>query len=59
MLILDRVGMPGSTQPIEGLAENQLAVMLAESGLRLQKRRELPGRLPGFALLSAVTTNEL
>ena len=59
MLILDRVGMPGSTQPIEGLAENQLAVMLAESGLRLQKRHELPGRLPGFALLSAVTTNEL
>jgi SAM-dependent methyltransferase len=43
---------------LTGLAENQLAVMLAEAGLRSGKRRDLAGRLPGFALLRAVPALE-
>lgn len=43
---------------LTGLAENQLAVMLAEAGLRSGKRRDLAGRLPGFALLQAVPALE-
>ena len=43
---------------LAGLAENQLAVMLAEAGLRSGKRRDLAGRLPGFALLQAVPALE-
>jgi len=58
MLVLDRIGpVKGSLTTDygpEGLAENQLAVMLAEAGLRSARRRDLAGRLPGFALVSAL-----
>jgi len=33
--------------------------MLAEVGLRAGRRRDLAGRLPGFALLTAVPTLEM
>ena len=58
LFVLDRVGPVKSKlhagYGLEGLAENQLAVMLAEVGLRFGKRRDLAGRLPGFALIAAV-----
>jgi SAM-dependent methyltransferase len=62
LLILDRFGPVkaslGQRSVLGGLAENQLAVMLAEAGLRSGKRRDLAGRLPGFALLQAVPALE-
>lgn len=62
LLVLDRFG-PARTSldqrsALTGLAENQLAVMLAEAGLRSSPRRDLAGRLPGFALLRAVPALE-
>jgi ArsR family transcriptional regulator len=58
LLVLDRVGpVKANLSPghgLDGLAENQLAVMLAEAGLRSTRRRDLAGRLPGFALVSAL-----
>jgi len=48
-----------SGQGLGGLAENQLAVMLAEVGLRAGRRRDLAGRLPGFAILTALPTLEM
>ncbi len=62
LLVLDRFG-PARTSleqrtALSGLAENQLAVMLAEAGLRSGPRRDLAGRLPGFALLKAGTAFE-
>jgi SAM-dependent methyltransferase len=57
LLVLDRFGPVRSSleqgRGLSGLAENQLAVMLAEVGLRSSPRRDLAGRLPGFALLAA------
>jgi len=62
LLVLDRFGPACTTldqqRGLSGLAENQLAVMLAEAGLRSGTRRELAGRLPGFALLKATTAFE-
>jgi len=58
LLVLDRVGPVKANLTagygLEGLAENQLAVMLAEAGMRATRRRDLAGRLPGFALVSAL-----
>jgi DNA-binding transcriptional ArsR family regulator len=58
LLVLDRLGPVkanlSSGHGLDGLAENQLAVMLAEAGMRSTRRRELAGRLPGFALVFAV-----
>jgi len=57
LLVLDRVGPVAATveatRGIGDLKENQLSVMLGESGMRLAQRRELPGRVPGFALIMA------
>jgi len=57
LLVLDRFGPARKSldqdSGLTGLAENQLAVMLAEAGLRSGRRRDLAGRLPGFALLQA------
>lgn len=62
LLVLDRFGpVQASLTPgygLGGLAENQLAVMLAEAGLRAGRRRDLAGRLPGFALLAALPALE-
>jgi ArsR family transcriptional regulator len=62
LLVLDRfdpIRTSLDTQhSLSGLAENQLAVMLAEVGLRSGPRRDLAGRLPGFALLAAVPAME-
>ncbi len=63
IFVLDRIG-PVKSQldqayGPDGLAENQLAVMFAEAGLRIGGRRDLAGRLPGFALLSATPTLEM
>jgi SAM-dependent methyltransferase len=62
LLILDRFGPARKSldqrSELSGLAENQLAVMLAEAGLRSGNRRDLAGRLPGFALLRAVPALE-
>jgi len=63
LIVLDRFG-PARTNlnmrhAVGGLAENQLAVMLAEAGLRAGRRRDLAGRLPGFALLTALPAIEL
>ena len=62
LLVLDRFGPARKslerTNALSGLAENQLAVMLAELGLRSTPRRDVAGRLPGFALLRAVTAFE-
>jgi ArsR family transcriptional regulator len=58
LLVLDRVGPVKASlsagSGLGGLAENQLAVMLAEAGLRGRRRRDLAGRLPGFALVTAL-----
>jgi DNA-binding transcriptional ArsR family regulator/SAM-dependent methyltransferase len=58
LLVLDRIGPVKANlsagHGLDGLAENQLAVMLAEAGMRATRRRDLAGRLPGFALLSAL-----
>lgn len=58
LLVLDRVGPVKANlstgRGLDGLAENQLAVMLAEAGMRSKRRRDLAGRLPGFALVSAL-----
>lgn len=58
LLVLDRIGpVKANLSPghgLDGLAENQLAVMLAEAGRRATRRRDLAGRLPGFALVSAL-----
>lgn len=58
LLVLDRFGPVQANlaprQGLSGLAENQLAVMLAEAGFRAGRRRDLAGRLPGFALLAAL-----
>ncbi|MEC9375810.1 MAG: metalloregulator ArsR/SmtB family transcription factor [Pseudomonadota bacterium] len=63
VLVLDRIAPVKSNleqdYTLEGLAENQLAVMFAESGLRFGKRRDLTGRLPGFALLEVNSTLEM
>ena len=63
LVVLDRFGPVSanlrSGHGLGGLAENQLAVMLAEAGLRAGRRRDLAGRLPGFALLTAVPTLEM
>lgn len=63
LLVLDRFGpVQGQLTAgtvLSGLAENQLAVMLAEVGLRAGRRRELAGRLPGFALLLALPSLEI
>jgi DNA-binding transcriptional ArsR family regulator len=62
LLVLDRFGPARKSldqrSALTGLAENQLAVMLAEVGLRSSPRRDLAGRLPGFALLRATTAFE-
>jgi SAM-dependent methyltransferase len=62
LLVLDRFGPVRSSleqgRGLSGIAENQLAVMLAEVGLRSSPRRDLAGRLPGFALLAAVPAME-
>jgi SAM-dependent methyltransferase len=62
LLVLDRFGPVRASleqgHGLGGLAENQLAVMLAEVGLRSSPRRDLAGRLPGFALLAAVPAME-
>jgi SAM-dependent methyltransferase/DNA-binding MarR family transcriptional regulator len=62
LLVLDRFGPARRSldqdSGITGLAENQLAVMLAEVGLRSSRRRDLAGRLPGFALLQALPALE-
>lgn len=62
LLVLDRFGpVQANLTPrygLSGLAENQLAVMLAEAGLRAGRRRDLAGRLPGFALLAALPALE-
>ena len=62
LLVLDRFGPVRASleqgRGLSGLAENQLAVMLAEVGLRSSPRRDLAGRLPGFALLAAVPAIE-
>jgi SAM-dependent methyltransferase len=58
LLVLDRIGPVKASlsagHGLEGLAENQLAVMLAEAGMRATHRRDLAARLPGFALVSAL-----
>lgn len=63
VFVLDRIAMVRSSlergHGLEALAENQLAVMFAEVGMRLGKRRELAGRLPGFALIAAIPTLEM
>ncbi len=63
LIVLDRFGPVKASlntgHGLGGLAENQLAVMLAENGLRAGRRRDLAGRLPGFALLTAVPAIEL
>ncbi len=63
LLVLDRFGPVKANlvtgHGLGGLAENQLAVMLAEVGLRAGRRRDLAGRLPGFALLAANPTIEM
>jgi hypothetical protein len=63
LFVLDRFGPiranVSATHGLGELAENQLAVMLAESGLRATRRRDLVGRVPGFALLSALPSIEL
>jgi ArsR family transcriptional regulator len=63
LVVLDRFGPVkarlSSGHGLGGLAENQLAVMLAEAGLRAGRRRDLAGRLPGFALLTALPAIEL
>ncbi len=63
LLVLDRFGPVKASlvtgHGLGGLAENQLAVMLAEVGLRAGRRRDLAGRLPGFALLAANPTIEM
>jgi len=63
MLVLDRFGPVKAGlrdhSGLGGLAENQLAVMLAEVGYRAGIRRDLAGRLPGFALLLALPALEL
>lgn len=63
LIVLDRFGPVKASlttgHGLGGLAENQLAVMLAEVGLRAGRRRDLAGRLPGFALLTAVPTIEM
>ena len=63
LIVLDRFGPVKASlttgHGLGGLAENQLAVMLAEVGLRAGRRRDLAGRLPGFALLTAVPTLEM
>ncbi|MGI9290051.1 MAG: ArsR/SmtB family transcription factor [Gammaproteobacteria bacterium] len=62
LMVLDRFGPARKSldhdSGLTGLAENQLAVMLAEVGLRSGRRRDLAGRLPGFALLQAVPALE-
>ncbi|MEE4184762.1 MAG: metalloregulator ArsR/SmtB family transcription factor [Gammaproteobacteria bacterium] len=62
LLVLDRFGPVrsrlGRPATLGGLAENQLAVMLAEVGYRAGIRRDLAGRLPGFALLLATPALE-
>ncbi|MCP4001051.1 MAG: metalloregulator ArsR/SmtB family transcription factor [Gammaproteobacteria bacterium] len=62
LLVLDRFGPVRASleqsHGLSGLAENQLAVMLAEVGLRSSPRRDLAGRLPGFALLAALPAIE-
>ena len=62
LLVLDRFGPARKSldqrSALTGLAENHLAVMLAEAGLRSSPRRDLAGRLPGFALLRAVPALE-
>jgi SAM-dependent methyltransferase len=62
LLVLDRFGPVRASleqgHGLGGLAENQLAVMLAEVGLRSSPRRDLAGRLPGFALLAALPAIE-
>jgi ArsR family transcriptional regulator len=63
LVVLDRFGPVKASltagHGLGGLAENQLAVMLAEVGLRAGRRRDLAGRLPGFALLMALPALEL
>ena len=63
LIVLDRFGPVQSNlsagHGLAGLAENSLAVMLAEVGLRAGRRRDLAGRLPGFALLTALPAIEL
>jgi SAM-dependent methyltransferase len=63
LLVLDRFGPVKANleviRGLGGLAENQLAVMLAEVGFRACPRRDLAGRLPGFALLLALPALEL
>jgi SAM-dependent methyltransferase len=63
LIVLDRFGPVQSNlsagHGLDGLAENSLAVMLAEVGLRAGRRRDLAGRLPGFALLTALPAIEL
>lgn len=58
LLVLDRIGPVkgrlSAGHGLSGLAENQLAVMLAEAGMRATRRRDLAGRLPGFALVTAL-----
>jgi len=63
LFVLDRFGAvsrnASGSHGLGELAENQLAVMLAESGLRAGRRRELAGRVPGFALLAALPAIEM
>lgn len=63
VVVLDRFGPVKANlstgHGLGGLAENQLAVMFAEAGLRAGRRRDLAGRLPGFALLSALPAIEM
>lgn len=63
LIVLDRFGPVQASlktgHGLGGLAENHLAVMLAEAGLRAGRRRELAGRLPGFALLTALPAIEM
>ena len=63
LIVLDRFGpVQSNLAPGHGLgelAENHLAVMLAEAGLRAGRRRDLAGRLPGFALLTALPAIEM
>ncbi len=63
IFVLDRIAPVKSSLDhdygLTGLAENQLAVMFAEAGLRVGKRRDLAGRLPGFALIAVNPTLEM
>ena len=63
LIVLDRFGPVQASlsagHGLGGLAENQLAVMLAEAGLRAGRRRDLAGRLPGFALMTALPAIEM